>query len=92
MGLQRGVRPMVFERMVRWTKRCLHKMIGRASLTQDEILTAVIEIEGVTNSRPLSYLCSSDLDEPLTHFHLSVGRTCLTTWILCRVLMVKILR
>ena len=40
----------VFERMVRSTKRCLRKMIGRASLTRDELLTAVVEIEAVINS------------------------------------------
>ena len=64
----------VFERMVRSTKRCLRKMIGRASLTQDEMLTAIVEIEGVINSRPLSYICSSDVEEPLTPSHLIVGR------------------
>lgn len=60
--------------MVRSTKRCLRKMIGRASLTRDEMLTAVIEIEGVINSRPLSYISSSDLEEPLTPSHLILGR------------------
>lgn len=64
----------VFERMVRSTKCCLRKMIGRASLTQDEMLTAVIEIEGVINSRPLSYVSASDIEEPLTPSHLIVGR------------------
>ena len=68
----------VFERMVRSTKRCLRKMIGRASLTRDEMLTAVIEIEGVINSRPLSYISSSDLEEPLTPSHLLVGRRLLS--------------
>ena len=64
----------VFERMVRSTKRCLRKIVGRAHFTRDELLTAVVEIEGVINSRPLSYVSSSDLDEPLTPSHLIVGR------------------
>ena len=64
----------IFERMVRSTKRCLRKMVGRANLSQDELLTAVIEIEAVINSRPLSYISSTDLEEPLTPSHLIVGR------------------
>ena len=68
----------VFERMVRSTKRCLRKMTGRAHLTQDEMLTAVVEIEGVINSRPLSYISSTDLEEPLTPSHLIVGRRLLS--------------
>ena len=43
-----------FERMVQSTKRCLRKMVGQASLTHDELLTAVTEIESIINSRPLS--------------------------------------
>ena len=64
----------VFERMVRSTKRCLRKMVERANFTQDELLTAVVEIEAVINSRPLSYVSSADLEEPLTPSHLVVGR------------------
>ena len=43
----------VFERMVRSTKHCLRKMVGRANFTRDEMLTAVVEIEAVINSTPL---------------------------------------
>lgn len=64
----------VFERMVKSTKRCLRKMVGRASFSHDELLTAVVEIEAVINSRPLSYVSSSDYEEPLTPSHLVVGR------------------
>ena len=64
----------VFERMVRSTKRCLRKMVGRANLSQDELHAAVIEIEAVINSRPLLYISSTDLEEPLTPSHLLVGR------------------
>ena len=56
----------VFKRMVRSTKRCLRKMIGRASFTRDELLTAVVEIEAVINSQSLSYVSATDVEEPLT--------------------------
>ena len=64
----------VFERMVKFTKLCLRKMVGQAKFTQDELHTAVVEIESIINSRPLSYLSAGDLEEPLTPSHLIVGR------------------
>ena len=56
------------------TKRCLKKMIGQAKLSLDEIHTAIVEIESIINSRPLSYISSSDLEESLTPSHLMIGR------------------
>ena len=67
-----------FERMVKSTKRCLRKMIGRAQLTLDELLTAIVEIKAVINSRPLSYISGEDVEEPLTPSHLLVGRRMLS--------------
>ena len=67
-----------FERMVRSTKRCLRKMVGRASLTQDEFVTAVTEIESIINSRPLTYVSAGDIEEPLTPSHLLIGRRVLS--------------
>ena len=49
-------------------------MVGQASLTHDELLTAVTEIESIINSRPLSYISADDVDEPLTPSHLLIGR------------------
>ena len=63
-----------FERLVQSTKRCLRKMVGQASLTYDELLTAVTEIESIINSRPLSYVSAGDTEEPLTPSHLLIGR------------------
>ena len=68
----------LFERLVRSTKRCLRKALGRAKLSHDELLTALIEIEMVLNSRPLTYISADDLDEPLTPSHLLVGRRLLS--------------
>ena len=63
-----------FERMVQTTKRCLRKIVGRAQFTSDELVTVIAEIEAVVNSRPLSYVAASDMEEPLTPSHLLVGR------------------
>ena len=59
----------MFERMVKSTKRCLRKVVGRAKLYYDELSTLLVEIEAVINSRPLTYLSAEDLDEPLTPSH-----------------------
>ena len=59
-----------FERMIQSIKRCLKKTIGKAKLTYDELLTVLIEVEAIINSRPLSYVSSEDLDEPLTPSHM----------------------
>ena len=68
----------VFERMVRSTKRCLKKTIGRARLTYDELLTSLIEVEMVINSRPLTYVSPDDLEEPLTPAHFLTGKRILS--------------
>ena len=52
--------------MVRSIECCLRKMVGRANFTQDELLTAVVEIEAVINSRLLSYISSTNFEEPQT--------------------------
>ena len=67
-----------FERMVRSTKRCLKKLIGRAHISLDELTTALAEIEAVLNSRPLAYVSGEDLDEPITPSHLIIGRRILS--------------
>ena len=64
----------VFERMVKSMKRCLRKMVGQAKLSLDELHTAVVEVESIINSRPLTYLTSGDVEEPLTPSHLLIGR------------------
>ena len=64
----------LFERLIGMTKRCLRKAIGRAKFTYDELLMAVTKIEAILNSRPLPYVSSGDLEEPLTPFYLINGR------------------
>ena len=59
-----------FERMIQSTKCCLRKMIGRAQLSFDELVTTLAEIESVLNSGPLSYISATYVEEPLTPSHL----------------------
>ena len=60
----------MFERMVKATKRCLRKVVAKASLSFEELLTVVTEVEMIVNCRPLSFMSQNDLEEPLTPSHL----------------------
>ena len=68
----------MFEQIIKSVKRCLHKTIGKARLKYGESITALTEIEMIVNSRPLSYVSSEDVEEPLTPFHLIAGRRILS--------------
>jgi len=68
----------IFERMIKSVKRCLRKTIGRARVTYDELITAITEVEGILNSRPLSYVSTEDFEEPLTPSHLLIGHRALS--------------
>ncbi|KMQ82583.1 integrase core domain protein [Lasius niger] len=66
-----------YERMVKAVKEPLRKILGKASLTFEELLTVLCEIEYVINMRPLTYV-SNELEEPepLTPNHfLQITRT-----------------
>ena len=67
----------LFERLIRSVEMFTQghcKVIGKASLTYDELNTAVIEVESVLNCRPISHFSTEDQDEPLTPIHLITGR------------------
>lgn len=68
----------VFERLVKLVKRCLRKTVGSAKLTYDELMTVVTEAETILNCRPLSFLSSEDIEEPLTPSPLLCGRRLLS--------------
>ena len=51
---------------MRSVKRRLKKMLGHARLSYDELLTALVEVEMVLNSRPLTVVLAEDTEEPLT--------------------------
>ena len=67
-----------FERLMKQVKSCLKKTLGRSKLSFDELTTIFAEVEAVLNSRPLTYLYSDDVEEPLTPSHLVIGRRLLT--------------
>ena len=70
----------VFERMVRAMKQVLQTTLYRADLTEEELNTALVQAEGLLNSRPLTVM-SSDLNDarPLTPNHFLVGHVTVTT-------------
>ncbi len=61
---------------MRSVKRCLVKIIGRAMLSYSELNTILVEIEGVINARPLTYVFddSEGISYPLTPSQLINGR------------------
>ena len=59
--------------MIGTVKRALRKILGKAKLTYDELLTNLIEIEGTINSRPLTYEYDEVGVEVLTPSHLIFG-------------------
>lgn len=60
-----------FERLIGLTKRAIIKTLGRAKVTYDELVTVVTQVEGILNSRPLTYIGDTD---PLTPAHLMYGK------------------
>ena len=63
----------IFERMMRSVKRSIKKTLGNARISYEEFETVLIEVEGILNSCPLTYLYE-DLEEPLAPASLYIGR------------------
>jgi len=64
-----------WERMVGTVKRCLRKVLGQSSFTEEEINTTLISIEAAVNSNPITY--SGDLDA-LTPEYFLIGGSLVT--------------
>ena len=64
-----------WERLIGLTKNTLKKVLGRALITLSDLQTIIVEIEGILNDRPLTYI-SADIndEEALTPSHLLNGR------------------
>uniref|UniRef100_A0AAF5RTL0 DUF5641 domain-containing protein n=1 Tax=Wuchereria bancrofti TaxID=6293 RepID=A0AAF5RTL0_WUCBA len=50
----------VYERLIGLTKNAMRKSIGRKLLWQKELITLMVEIEGILNTRPLTYVSFDD--------------------------------
>ena len=55
----------VFESLVKVAKKTLKVVVGNAGLTDDELQTAIKEVEALMNSRPLTYEGADPRDEPV---------------------------
>ena len=64
----------MYERFIRVVKRCLKKVLKGAKLSLDELNTVIIEVEGIVNNRPLTYIDNEDFNEPITPNHLIIGQ------------------
>ena len=58
-----------FKRMIQNAKRSLRKTLRNAKLDYDELHTILVEVEGTLNSRPLTFMSSDDVEEPLIPYH-----------------------
>ena len=63
-----------FEICVKLVKKCLRKVLGNAKLTYEQLETVLAEIEGVLNSRPLTYVYDEIDEPPLTPSSLVFGK------------------
>ena len=64
-----------WERLIGLTKSSLKKVLGRTFAKLSTIQTIIVEIEGILNDRPLTYISSDVKDpKPLTPAHLLYGR------------------
>ena len=63
----------LFERLIHSTKRCMRKSVRNRTITNEEFSTVLVEIEGVLNRRPLTFVYEDDIEEPLTPIHLYCG-------------------
>jgi hypothetical protein len=62
--------------MVDTVKRCLRRVLGQSSLTEEQLNTTLMSIEAAVNSRPITYNGDSDA---LTPAHFLIGGGLLTT-------------
>ncbi|XP_022519806.2 uncharacterized protein LOC111190345 [Astyanax mexicanus] len=64
-----------WEREIRSIKSALHTTLGAQSVSEDVLMTVLVEVEGIINSKPLGYTSSDIADpDPITPNMLLMGR------------------
>jgi hypothetical protein len=65
-----------WEKLVRSTKSALQKTLGRRTLTEEQLLTTLVEVEACLNSRPLTCQADDVTDryDVITPAHFLIGR------------------
>ena len=66
------------DKLIQLTERCLQKRARNIWVTYKEFTTIVLEIEGILNSQPFTFVSSCILQECLTAAHLCCGYNILT--------------
>ena len=68
--------PRNFEKAIQTGKRTLKKVIGRSCLSFEELHTLLVEVEGIVNARPPTYLYDhlDGINFARTPWHLINGR------------------
>ena len=67
------------ERLVQSIKRILRKSLFRATVTHEELLTLIVQIERILNCRPITYVFNDEFSEHLTPSYLIYGYRILST-------------
>ena len=52
----------IFEALINSSNKALRAILGGSRTTDEELLTALLEVDGLLNSRPLSYFSSNQND------------------------------
>ena len=66
------------DKLIQLTERCLQKRARNIWVTYEEFTTIVLEIGGILNSQPFTFVSSCILQECLTAAHLCCGYNILT--------------
>ena len=64
-----------FEALIKSAKRAMKAVIGNTEITDEELLTTIVGVKGLINSRPLTYQSAAPKDDPvLTPNHFLYGQ------------------
>ena len=62
-----------YEKLIDITKMSLKKVVGKARLSYDELVTVICEVDNSINLHPLTYLTEENYQTLLTPYHLLYG-------------------